>query len=600
MFNPQFFKSVSLEGIIVLAVLVFILISLYFEIVGPGFTFVIGVAILGVFKVLTPSEILQGFANEQIAVIILLLLMGEVFRKTSVLDIFFDKVFHHAKSYKHFMARLMFIVAPLSAFLNNTPLVAILIPYVHNWSTKNKVNVAKLMMPLSFAAILGGCATLIGTSTNLIVNGLVVEQKIIPELKPLGVFDFSVVGGAMIIIGTLYMLFIGDKLISKREVAKLEIPDDGREYLFELQLKKGSEVIGKSRKEAQFLKNQGFLMVEVFRDGILYQRISNDFVFNENDILIFVGKKQAIAELINADKNRIIPSVGMFARRPKSEVVEIVISHKSGMIGKHLMRVNFRGKYDATVIAVHRNGENLNGQIANIELRAGDALLLMVGSGFKDLSKLTKDFYIISKIKEIRRLGTLKTAVLVAGTPIVILLNILGISKLFTGLLVLLILTQLLNIISPKDLAKSVDYELAFIIALSLALGVAMIKTGVADTLADGIMYIFKPLGKFGALYGLYIVTALLSAFITNKAAVAIVFPIALSVSSQMYLPPTPFVLLVSFAAAANFMTPIGYQTNLMIYGPGGYKFRDFLRVGTPLTLIYMLVAVTILSYIYF
>ncbi len=590
----------SFEGIIVLVVLAFILLSLYFEIVGPGFTFVIGVAILGAFKVLTPSEILQGFANEQIAIIILLLLMGEVFRKTSVLDIFFDRVFHHAKSYKHFMVRLMFIVAPLSAFLNNTPLVAILIPYVHNWSTKNKVNVSKLMMPLSFAAILGGCATLIGTSTNLIVNGLVVDQTTIPGLKPLGVFDFSIVGGAMIIIGTLYMLLIGDKLISTREVKEHAIPDDGREYLFELQLKKGSEVIGKSRAEAQFLKNQGFMMVEVFRNGILYQHIEQDFVFEEDDILIFAGQKQAIAELINADKKRIIPSVGMFSRRPQSDVVEIVISHKSGMIGKRLMYENFRGKYDATVIAVHRNGENLNGQIANIELRAGDALLLMVGSGFNDLSKTTQDFYIISKIREIRRLGTIKTAVLIAGTPLVILLNIFGISKLFTGLLVLLILTQLLNIISPKDLAKSVDYQLAFIIALSLALGVAMIKTGVADTLADGIMYVFKPLGKFGALYGIYIVTAVLSAFITNKAAVAIVFPIALSVSLQMKLPPTPFILLVSFAAAANFMTPIGYQTNLMIYGPGGYKFRDFLRVGTPLTIIYMLVAVTILSYIYF
>lgn len=590
----------SFEGILVLMVLMFILVSLYFEIVGPGFTFVISVAILGAFRVISPTEILRGFANEQIAVIIMLLLLGEVFRKTSVLDIFFDKVFQHAKSYKHFMARLMFIVAPLSAFLNNTPLVAILIPYVHSWSAKNKVNVSKLMMPLSFAAILGGCATLIGTSTNLIVNGLVEEQTIIADLKPLGVFDFSIVGVSMIIIGSLYMLFIGDKLINVREHSPQNIPDDTREYVFELQLKKGSEVIGKSRCEAQFLKNEGFMLVEVLRNGILFQRVSCNFVFQEDDILLFVGQKQAIAELVNADKKRIIPSVGMFARKQQSEIIEIVISHKSGMIGKRLMYENFRGKYDATVLAVHRNGENINGQIANIELRAGDALLLMTGNGFNDLSKLTQDFYIISKIKEIRRLGLVKTSVLLAGTPFVILLNILGISKLFTGLLILLIITLLLKIVSPKDLAKSVDYEMALIIALSLALGVAMIKTGVADILANGVMYGFKPLGKFGAMYGIYIITALLAAFITNKAAVAIVFPIALSISMQMNLPPTPFILTVSFAAAANFMTPIGYQTNLMIYGPGGYKFRDFLRVGTPLTFIYMFVAVTILSYVYF
>jgi di/tricarboxylate transporter len=590
----------SFDGILVLIVLAFILISLYFEIVGPGFTFVIGIAVLGAFRVLTPSEILQGFANEQIAVIIMLLLLGDVFRRTSVLDIFFDQVFKYAKSYKHFMARLMFIVAPLSAFLNNTPLVAVLIPYVHNWSTKNKVHVSKLMMPLSFAAILGGCATLIGTSTNLIVNGLVLDQDVIPDLKPLEVFDFAYVGVPMIFIGALYMLLVGHKLIPERKETLQNLPTDTREYVFELQLKKGSEVIGQSRSQAQFLKNEGFILAEVYREGVLYQQISQNFIFQEDDILLFVGKKEAIAELVNADKKRIIPSVGMFSRRPTSEIIEIVVSHKSSMIGKRLMYENFRGKYDATVLAVHRNGENINGQIANIELRAGDALLLMAGSEFNELSKSTQDFYLISKIKEIRRLGLLKTATLVVGTPLVILLNVLGISKLFTGLLVLLILTQFLKIITPKEMAQSVDYELAFIIALSLALGIAMINTGVAEILANGIMYAFKPLGKYGALYGIYIITALLAAFVTNKAAVAIVFPIALSISMQMHLPPTPFVLIVSFAAAANFMTPIGYQTNLMIYGPGGYKFRDFLKVGTPLTLIYMLVTVTILSRIYF
>lgn len=590
----------SFDGILVLIVLAFIIISLYFEIVGPGFTFVIGVAVLGAFKVISPTEILQGFANEQIAVIIMLLLLGDVFRRTSVLDIFFDQVFRKSKSYKFFMAKLMIVVAPLSAFLNNTPLVAILIPYVHNWSTKNKVHVSKLMMPLSFAAILGGCATLIGTSTNLIVNGLVEDQKIVTNLKPLEIFDFAAVGVPMIIIGALYMLFVGDKLIPARKGTIQEVPSDTREYVFELQLKKGSEVIGQARSQAEFLKNEGFILAEVYRNGILYQQVGQNFIFQEDDILLFVGKKEAIAELVNADKKRIIPSVGMFSRRPHSEIVEIVISHKSSMIGKRLMYENFRGKYDATVLAVHRNGENINGQIANIELRAGDALLLMTGNEFKDLSRTTQDFYLISKIKEIRRMGLLKTATLVVGTPLVILLNILGLSKLFTGLLVLLILTQLFKIVTPKEMAESADYELGFIIALSLALGIAMMDTGVADMLADGIMYAFKPIGKYGALYGIYIISALLAAFVTNKAAVAIVFPIALSISEQMALPPTPLVLIVSFGAAANFMTPIGYQTNLMVYGPGGYKFKDYLKVGTPLTLIYMLVTVTILSYIYF
>jgi di/tricarboxylate transporter len=585
----------GLDAILVLAVLAFILVSLYFEIVGPGFTFTIAIAILGVFRVLSPGEILAGFANEQIAIIIMLLLLGDVFQRTSILDIFFDWAFKNSKNHKQFLGRMMFILAPVSAFVNNTPVVALMMPYVHNWSSKHKVNVSKLLMPLSFATILGGCATLIGTSTNLIVNGLVIDQKIAPNLKPLEIFDFSLVGIPMIIIGGLYMILVGDKLMPDRNPIQ-EIQSSSRDYIFELQLKKGSEVIGQSRGSAPFLKNQGFMLVEVFRDGFLYTQIDLNFVFEEKDILIFVGSKEAIADLVNADKHRIIPSIGMFSKKPKSEIVEIVISHKSTMIGKRLMHENFRGKYDATVIAVHRNGENLTGKIANIDLRAGDTLLLLAGNNFKTLANASPDFYTISKIKEINRLGILRTAALAIGTPLIVILNVLGISKLFTGLLVLLIVLLLLKIISPKNMAQGVDYELAFVIAMSLALGTAMMKTGLADTLAHLVMEAFIPLGKYGLLAGIYLITAIMAAFITNKAAVAIVFPISLSLAMQLGLNPTPFVLVVSFAAAANFMTPIGYQTNLMVYGPGNYKFKDFLRVGTPLTAIYMLVTVLLLS----
>jgi len=587
------------NAILVLVVLVFIIVSLFFEIVGPGFTFVIAIAVLSAFRVITPSELLSGFANEQIMNIIMLLLLGDIFRRTTILDIFFDKVFKYAKTPKRFMFRMMIIVAPLSAFLNNTPLVAILIPYIHNWSKKNKTPVSKLMMPLSFAAILGGCATLIGTSTNMIVNGLVIDQKIIPNLKPLEMFDFAYVGVPMVIIGIFYMMFIGNKLMPEK-TQTIDISNEAqRDYLFELQIKSGSDFIGVPRSNVPFLKNEGFILVEVLRDGILHQQIGRNFVFEEDDILTFAGNKESIAELINKDKNLVIPSVGMFSKRKQSDVIEIVISHKSNMIGKRIKYENFRGNYDATVLAIHRNGENLTGEIAKVELRAGDALLLMTGNQFDRLSKTSNEFYTISKIKEIKRLGVFRTFVLIGGLLLVIALNVIGVGRLFTGLLVLLIITQLLKIVSPKELAKSVDYQLALIIALSLALGLAMIKTGVADILANGVLYIFTPLGKYGLLLGIYFITSMLAAFITNKAAVAIIFPISLSVALQLGVDTTPFILVVSFAAAANFMTPIGYQTNLMIYGPGGYRFKDFIKVGTPLTIIYMIVTVLILSFIY-
>ena len=587
------------DSILVLLVILFIIVSLFFDIVGAGFTFVIAITTLSAFRVITPADVLSGFANEQIMNIIMLLLLGDVFRRTTVLDIFFDKVFKYAKTPKHFMFRMMTVVAPLSAFLNNTPLVAILIPYIHNWSKKNKTPVSRLLMPLSFAAILGGSATLIGTSTNMIVNGLVVDQVIVPNLKPLEIFDFAYVGVPMVFIGIIYMMLVGDKLLPNK-IDFIDVNSNAkRDYLFELQIKNGSDFIGVQRSKVPFLKNEGFILVEVLRNGTLYQQIDHNFIFEEDDIMTFAGNKKRIADLINADKNLVIPSIGMFSKRKSSEVIEIVISHKSGMIGKKIKQENFRGDYDATVLAIHRNGENLTGEIANVELRAGDALLLMTGNQFDRLSKASNEFYTISKIKEIKRLGIFRTFVLIAGILLVITLNVIGVGKLFTGLLVLLIITQLLKIVKPKDLAKSVDYQLALIIALSLALGLAMIKTGVADMLANGVLYLFEPMGKYGMLVGIYLITSILAAFITNKAAVAIVFPISLSIALQLGVDTTPYILVVAYAAAANFMTPIGYQTNLMIYGPGGYKYRDFLKVGTPLTIIYMIVTVLILSFLY-
>jgi len=303
---------------------------------------------------------------------------------------------------------------------------------------------------------------------------------------------------------------------------------------------------------------------------------------------------------LKTNNSLIIPSVGMFSKKSNAEVTEIVVSHNSLMIGKSLKSENFRAKYDATVLAVHRNGERLSEKIGQISLKAGDAILLLTGEDFDKLALRSRDFYIISKIKEIKRLGILRSSILIAGSILVILLSALGVIKLILGLIVLLIISMLAKIIRPKQLANSIDYDLAIIIAMSLALGTAMIKTGVADEVAEIIITVFRPIGDIGTLAGVYLITTLLGAFITNKAAVAIVFPVALTMAKELDLAPLAFVLAVSFAGAANFMTPIGYQTNTMIYGPGGYRFKDFLKIGIPLTVLYMATTVIILSFMYF
>lgn len=590
----------SLAVFLVYLVLVFIFISLFWDLIRPGATFVIAVAVLGVAKILTPKEILAGFANEQIMVVLLLLILGDVYRQSSLLDILFDAIFRKTKTYKGFMAKMFAIIAPLSAFMNNTPLVALMMPYTHSWSKQNGKSVSKLLIPLSFAAILGGCITLIGTSTHLIVNGLVVDQQIIPGLPSLNLFDFAWVGVPLLIIGFFYVFLFAEKLLPQRVDVLDSFASNQREYIVETEIKEGSSLAGKTIQEANLRNLQGLYLFRIIRNEQYLMAEPNETLLKEKDILLFTGDTQAISQLVASNPSISIPSVGMFAKKGQTGLIEIVISHNSTLINKTFKSENFRAKYDATAIAIHRNGERISGKIGAVRLKAGDTILLLTGADFFNLMNQTHDFYTISKPREIKRLGVFRSAFLIVGTILVIGLSALKIISLFMGLLVLLLSLVGLGITTTKKITKAIDFQLGIIIAMALALGQAMIKTGVAENMAQVVIRAFEPYGPVGLLLGIYLITALLAAFITNKAAVAIVFPIALTLAKDLGYPYLPFVLTVSFAAAANFMTPYGYQTNTMVYGPGGYKFIDFLKIGTPLTIIYMVVTILILGGLYF
>ncbi|OQX96976.1 MAG: SLC13 family permease [Bacteroidetes bacterium 4572_128] len=566
-------QIINFKIFIVFIVIIFILISLYKELIKPGFTFIIASATLGFFQIITPSEILMGFANEQVAIIIMLLILGDIFKKTPLLNLVFDKIFQNAKNPKSFLGRMMILVASLSAFLNNTPLVAIMMPYVYNWSKQNKIAVSKLLIPLSFASILGGCTTLIGTSTNMIINGLLLEQKIIPDLKSIAIFDFSYVGIPMMIIGILYLYLFSDKILHSNSDSIYEYKNNIRKYIVEIQVKKSSELINKTIKETSLINIEDLFLLEIFRKGKTLSKNPDKIVIREDDILLFVGQTEIIANLINYDKSLIIPSVGMFSKKKK---------------------------YNATVIAIHRNGEKIYGKTKNLKMKAGDVLLLLAEDNFIKRVKDVNDFYVISKIKEIGNLDFYKSLILVGGTILIILLSAFHFIKLFMGLLILLCISVSINISKPKDILKSVDFDLIFVIALSLSIGTAMTKTGMAQIIANFMIYIFMPMGKIGILSGIFIITSLLASYITSKAAAAIIFPISLSISLELEINYMPFVLIVAFASAANFITPIGYQTNLMIFNLGGYKFKDFFKIGLPLTVIYMIVTILIFNYMYF
>ena len=599
------------SSFLVLLVLAFILISLYLEIIGPSFTFVVGVVFLGITGVLTPKEMLAGFANEQILVIIMLLLIGDVIRKTAVMEPLFDRLFRGTKSGRGFLLKMMLPTAGLSAFMNNTPLVAIMMPYIQNWCRRNNLPPSKFLIPLSYATILGGCATLIGTSTNLIIAGMVTDQQQVPDMQPLNMFDFAWVGVPMVVIGILYLFLFSNRLLPDRKGLPGSLAGYERDYIVEAEILEGSKLEGQLIRESGILNLKELSLMEVRHplllkienaNGDAYDRIpstSESYRLKGGDLLIFTGNTTAVSELVGVNEGLILREAsGLTGRALK--VVEVVVSHNSSLISRTVQDCRFRSRFDAVVLGIHRNGEKLQEKTADIKIKPGDVVLLLAGQGFQARADETRDFYYLNQVREIHKPGLFKSVLILGGLATVIMLSIFGVVKLLMGLAVLLMLLLLTKIANPKEVAKSIDYDLGLIIVMALALGTAMSKTGLAHSIATGVIEATRPLGVIGIMIGLYAITTILAAYITTKAAAALMFPIALSTAVSLGANPLPFVLLTAFASAATFITPHGYQTNLMVYGPGGYRFHDFFRIGLPINLLYMAVTITILYLMYF
>ncbi|MFA5815630.1 MAG: SLC13 family permease [Bacteroidales bacterium] len=601
----------SLSQLIVLAVLAFVLISLYFEIIGAAFTFILAVVFLGLTGILTSTEILAGFSNEPMLLVIMLLLVGEVIRKTGAISGFFENMINHAKTTRGFIFKVITPMAAVSAFINNTPLVAIMIPFVQTWTQKMRIPTSKLMIPLSFGIILGGNVTLIGTSNNLIVNSLVHDQKIIPGFETLNFFDFAWVGVPMMIIGIIYLWLVSDKLLPSREPAIDRFSTHQREYMVEAIIKPGSHLIGQTIPESGLLDLKGLSLMEIrsaSNPPILNvlsssSRIASTdptYLLTSGDTLIFTGNTNSITELIDHYDGIALQEIGMFAKKEHLEVVEVVVSHNSPLASKTVREIRFRQRYGAVVLGIHRNGEKLMEKTADIKIRPGDVILLLADPGIRFRTEESGDFYHLQQVRQIQKPGALKSLLILGGLVLVIALSVIGLIKLIMGVAVYLMILLLTKIANPKEVFKSLDYNLGLIIVMTLALGTAMYKTGLAEMFAWSMIDLMRPFGLVGILAGLYLTTAILAAYVNNKAALTLVFPVALLTAHNLNLNPLPFALLTASASMGVFITPHGYQTNLMIYGPGGYRFKDFLPIGLPLTVVNMVVAIAVLYFVYF
>jgi di/tricarboxylate transporter len=575
----------------VLLVVAFLIFALYREIFNPALTFFISTVALLLGDIITPAEILKGLSNQQIIIIFLLVLVTAGIRLIFGSELFI-KLFNPRLSPRAFLLRLMVTVSSISAFLNNTPIVAFMIPYVKDWAKKTGNPASKFLIPLSFATILGGMITVIGTSTNLVLNGLIAEYK----LPLLGFADFFYLGVTVSLVGWVYLYFIGYKLLPSNPNEIDTLREHLKEYIIETEIASGSRLIGKTVKDGGLRNLQDVFLVEIYRDEKTISPVSPDEVLEKDDILFFSGNTQSIYNLIKEDNGLSIPRDGS-EREEHFNFVDAVIPANSGLIGRRIKDSNFRERFNASIIAIHRDGKRVAGKVGETNLAGGDFLLLLASE--KQAALDNNDLFFLSVPKSLNAKPKKWLKYLGFAAGLLLILGVVGVLPLFNASLIVLVALVFFGVLSIDEIRKELDLGLLMVLVCSLAVGIALEKSGTADWIANMLIQSVKAFGPVAVIASLFMVTIFLTALITNAAAVSIVFPIAMSMAEQMHLPYTPFFVAIGYAASGDFMTPIGYQTNLMVYGPGGYTFRDFLRVGTPLTILYAVICVSFIAYYY-
>lgn len=585
------------QQILVITVTVVLIALLLQEKIRPSALFFGSTLIFLLTGIIQTGDLLSAIANPSILSIFLLIFLMEGIKNNFNLIARMDVLFGRTNHPRAFMLKMTSMVAFFSAFLNNTPLVALFMPYIYQWSKKRNVSPSKLLIPLSFAAMLGGMITVIGTSTNLVLNGLIQSKG----AETPGFLDYLIPGLLVTVTGLLFLYFLGYKLLPNHQVNMLTSNGSNREYFVELKVVKNSSVIGKTISDANLRNLNGIYLFEIIRNKNRITSVEPHEIIQEDDRLVFTGDTENVVELLERDKDFcLIVNNKEDNKLWNRNIIETVIPINSELIGQTLKEVEFRENYGGAVVAVHRNGEQLSGKIGEIVLQAGDMLLISPGFSFKQRMSQKNDLYMVSVVRNSKKVNRFAARGFLLTLLLVIAGMATGYLDLFFTLVLLTSYMVIFKLLSIGEIKKMLDIDLFVILIASLTFSAALIQSGVAEIVANQVIQIFRPFGVKGIIIGVYLLTLILTSFVTHVAAVSIVFPIVYGVIQQVPdANPIAFYIAIAFAASASFHVPFTYQTNLMIYGPGNYKFKDFLKVGTPLTIIYSLVALGFILFYY-
>lgn len=555
-----------------------------------------GLTLLLVSGVLLPGEALAGFSNQGMLTVAVLYVVVSGLTETGAVGWIVQHILGQPRSTRHAQTRLMAPAAVLSAFLNNTPVVAVFVPAVKAWARRNQLNISRLLIPLSYASIAGGTCTLIGTSTNLVVNGLLVDQAGSSGLR---MFDLAWIGLPVAASVLLFVLVFSKRLLPDRR-APLAQGGDIREYTTEMLVEAGSPLEGSSIEKAGLRCLPGLFLAEIERNGVILPAVEPRERLEANDRLIFVGAIESVVDLhrirgLAPATDQIMKLEG--ARKDRS-FFEAVVSGTCPLTGKSVREGRFRTRYHAVIIALARNGERLHGKIGDMVLRAGDTLLLETRPDFIDRHGRSRDFLLVSEIGGFHPPNHKGAPVALAIAIAMVVLAASGMLSMLEAALVAAGLMILTGCTSGQVARQAPDWQVLVVIATSFGVGAALQKSGAAGVLADSIIGLAGG-NPWATLVLVFIATALLTAIATNNVAAVLAFPIALSAAQHMNVDIMPFAITIMVAASASFATPIGYQTNLMVFNAGGYRFADFVRIGVPLTLLVGLVTVALVPLIW-
>ena len=582
---------------ITLIVLAITLVALMREMGPPDIIFVAALVVLVLCRVVSPKEAFAGFSSPSVLMVGALFMVAAALRETGAMDHLGQRFLGKVGSEQMALIWVSVVAVISSAFLNNTTIVAMLLPVILDWCRKRSISPSRLLIPLSFTTILGGTCTLIGTSTNLVVQSKLVEKG----LPRLTFFELGCVGVPCAVVGVIYMITAGRWLLPNRKELLQQLADARREYLVEMMVQPGCRLVGQSIEAAGLRNLPGLFLIEIDRSGSLVGPVAPQEVIQAGDRMVFTGVVDTIVDLKKIPG--FVPAADetyeVSAERQRGRMLcEAVISTTSPLIGKTIKDADLRARYNAAVVAVHRNGQRVTTKLGDTTLHPGDTLLLQTGAHFLRAHRNTALFYLVANVDDSRPLRhdrvTIAIGLFLAMVALLVTESFTNIDPMIAAFAAagLMIFTRCISI---ADARQAIEWPVLVGIAASFGLGTALEKAGIAREFADFIATSTANYGPIASLAALYLGTMLLNELITNNGAANLAFPFAIELSRSLEVDSRPFVIAVALAASYAFASPIGYQTHMMVYGPGGYRFMDFVKVGVPLNLLLWITAILLI-----